>query len=88
MSNREQWLRNAMADVMQIEPAQISVEQSFAEQGVDSLMGLRLTRALQDDLGVEIELEWLFDYPNIRELAGYLDSQFGERAEVSAATTA
>lgn len=78
MSERERWLRDALADLLGIDASQVSLTESFAVQGVDSLVGLRLTRKLQDALDAEIELEWLFDNPNIRELSQFLDDRFGE----------
>lgn len=78
MSKRERWLRGVLADLMGIEASQVSLTASFAEQGMDSFVGLRLTRKLQDALDVEIELEWLFDNPSIRELSQFLDARFGE----------
>lgn len=78
MSRRERWLRDVLAELMEIDASQISLDQSFSEQGVDSLTGLRLTRKLEDQLGVEVELEWLFDHPSIQELARFLDERFGE----------
>jgi acyl carrier protein len=80
MNARERWLRDALADLMGVDAAHISLTQSFAEQGMDSLIGLRLTRKLQDRLAtdVEIEIEWLFDYPSITELSRFLDERFGE----------
>lgn len=78
MSRREQWLRDVLAELMEIDASQISSDQSFSEQGLDSLTGLRLTRKLEDQLGVEVELEWLFDHPSIQALARFLDERFGE----------
>lgn len=78
MSMRERWLRDVVAELMEVDASQISAEQSFSEQGVDSLIGLRLTRKLEDRLGVEVELEWLFDHPSIQALARFLDEHFGE----------
>ncbi len=77
MSKRESWLRNTMAELMGIDASEVSLTESFAEQGVDSLVGLRLTRKLQEELDVEVELEWLFDNPNIRDLSKFLDERFG-----------
>lgn len=77
MTKRELWLRGALSELLEVDAAQVSVTDSFAEQGIDSLAGLRMTRKLEDALGVEVELEWLFDHPNIRELAGFLDQRFG-----------
>ena len=81
MSKRESWLIAALADVLEVDASQISATESFAQIGVDSLLGLRLTRKLEDQLGVEVELEWVFDHPSIRELAGFLDGRFGEMTE-------
>ena len=78
MSRREQWLRDALAELMEIDKSQISVTRHFSEQGVDSLIGLRLTRKLEDLLGCEVEIEWLFDHSNIQQLARFLDERFGE----------
>jgi acyl carrier protein len=50
---------------------------SFADQGLDSLAGLRYSRKIQDLLDAEIELEWLFDHPTISQLSEFLDRQFG-----------
>ncbi|MFK3651155.1 acyl carrier protein [Lysobacter enzymogenes] len=78
MSKRETWLLDALARVLEVERSQLSATQSFAEMGVDSLLGLRLTRQLQDQLGVEVDLEWMFDHPTARELARFLDQRFGD----------
>ncbi|GAB3356902.1 acyl carrier protein [Lysobacter tyrosinilyticus] len=78
MSKREIWLAAALAEVLEVDASQISATETFAQIGVDSLLGLRLTRKLEDQLGVEVELEWVFDHPSIRELAGFLDGRFGE----------
>ncbi|MGN7918354.1 MULTISPECIES: acyl carrier protein [Lysobacter] len=78
MSKREPWLIDAMAEVLEVDRSQLSATESFAELGVDSLLGLRLTRKLEDLLGSEVELEWLFDHPSVRQLACFLDERFGE----------
>lgn len=78
MSKREHRMRDILSGLMDVDASQISLTQPFAEQGVDSLIGLRFTRELQDMLEVEVELEWLFDNPSIRELSGFLDQRFGE----------
>jgi acyl carrier protein len=77
MSKHDEWLRTVLSELMQVDASQISSTQSFADQGVDSLIGLRLTRKLEDLLGVEVELEWLFDNPTIQDLSRFLDERFG-----------
>jgi acyl carrier protein len=51
---------------------------TFAEQGVDSLIGLRFVRKIQDLVELDIELEWIFDYPTVQKLAEFLGVRFGD----------
>jgi acyl carrier protein len=76
LTERERQLRDALAEVMGLRKTKMSIAVTFAEQGVDSLMGLRFVRKLHDMWGVEIELEWLFDYPTIKQLSSFLDERF------------
>lgn len=82
MPDYEQYLHTALAELMAIDPAQLSLTTPLTEQGVDSLIGLRLARKIQDLIGdeVEVELEWIFDYPSIAELAQFLTTRFGHAA--------
>jgi aryl carrier-like protein len=77
MSSREQLLRSALAELIDVDAHAVCVNTPFAEQGIDSLLGLRFVRRVQDLLGAEVELEWLFDHPSIRELSAFLDERFG-----------
>ncbi|TDR40688.1 phosphopantetheine binding protein [Tahibacter aquaticus] len=77
ISNREQFLQSALAELLQIDRHELSPTTPFAELGLDSLLGLRFTREIQDHLQAEVELEWLFDNPSIRQLAEFLDGKFG-----------
>lgn len=85
MTEREQHLRDALAELLDSKVDKVSVTTPFADLGMDSLVGLRFSRKIQDLLGVEIELEWLFDYPTIRQLSQFLDERIGgfERASSS-----
>lgn len=47
----------------------------FDALGLDSLTSLRFARKAQDALGVEIDLEWLFDHPTIADLACFLEAR-------------
>jgi acyl carrier protein len=75
MTISELRIRDALAHLLEIEPGEVSITTNFSDQGIDSLLGLRLSRELQDVFGYEIELEWLFDYPNIQRLSGFLDQR-------------
>jgi len=75
MSMLQSHLIAALADVMEVPAAQVSPTKSFTEQGLDSLTALRLARKIHDRTAIDIELEWLLDYPTILELERFLDEQ-------------
>jgi acyl carrier protein len=76
MSKYKQYLQSALADLMQLPEEQISLSAPLSEQGVDSLIGLRLARKMNELTGAEIDLEWIYDYPSIDLLAQFLEERF------------
>ena len=68
-------LIKAFADVMEIDVSQVSPDKTFQEQGADSLIGLRFARSMEDMLGEEVDLEWIFDHPTIEKLATFLSNR-------------
>lgn len=84
MSTSEERLLQLLREAMKGEATQVTSMTGFAELGLDSLAGLRFVRKAQDSLGMDIELEWLFDHPNVAELAKFLDArrvQTGQRTD-------
>lgn len=67
-------MKAMLAEVMNVPANDISSTATFSQLGMDSLTGLRFARKIKDAFGVEIELEWIFDYPTIEKLAGFLDT--------------
>lgn len=88
MTNFTQHLTHFLADVLETEARLVAPDLTFEEQGMDSLNGMRFARKIQDLLGREIELECLFDYPTITQLASFLASDTGGHAAHGAARTA
>lgn len=82
MTQYEQYMQLSLAELMELPPAQISLSLPLSEQGVDSLIGLRLARKLNELTGSEIDLEWIYDYPSIELLARFMEERFG-RTEVT-----
>ena len=75
MTPIEQSLIAVLVELTDSRPEQISLTTSFDQQGVDSFIALRLMRAINDQFGVDLELELLFDYPNVQALAQLIDSR-------------
>ncbi|MEU4000840.1 beta-ketoacyl synthase N-terminal-like domain-containing protein, partial [Streptomyces fungicidicus] len=51
---------------------EISEEDSFADYGVDSILGVELTQQLSTDLGISLSVTDLFDHSSVRALARYV----------------
>jgi acyl carrier protein len=75
MNDLERKLRDALAELLQLDPDHMSTTVSFDEFGVDSLIGLRFARKVQDLTGRYVDAEWLFDYPTLSRFAAFLASQ-------------
>lgn len=81
MSVREETLQQILREMLDVGEGEVTATSSFFELGLDSLLGLRFARRLQDAFGIEIEPEWLFDYPSVDQLARFLDQRFGALGE-------
>lgn len=84
LANLEMTLKMCLAEILEREPDTLSVTATLAEQGVDSLLGLRFAGKLSDQLDEEVELEWLYDHPTIAQLATFLEARAGTRSALSA----
>lgn len=73
--NIESRLLQALADLLDVDSQQISPTASFDELGLDSLLGLRFARTIEELTGLETDFEWIFDYPTVRELSGFLEQR-------------
>ena len=71
--NIETRMLQTLADLLGVDVQQISPTMNFGELGLDSLLGLRFARKIGELTNVETDLEWIFDYPTVRELSGFLE---------------
>lgn len=69
------WLKGQivthMARSLHVEPDAISEEDTFVDQGLDSLIGVEIVELLRRDLAVDIRPQQLFDHPSVRELVDH-----------------
>jgi acyl carrier protein len=59
------------------EMSEVSLEEDFFELGGHSLLATRLLARIQDELGVELSLRDLLDYPTVGELAEAAERELG-----------
>ncbi len=74
VSNNEltKWLQNAIGRELAIKASDVSVQVSFAELGMTSFQGIRLSGQLSEYLDMEISPTLIYSYPNISDLVSYL----------------
>ncbi|OBK45113.1 type I polyketide synthase [Mycobacterium sp. 1081908.1] len=66
------YLRDAVADVTRIDPAEIREEAGLFDLGMDSLMAVELRRRLERAVGAELPSTLAMDYPRITDVANFL----------------
>jgi acyl carrier protein len=69
----ERWLTEYLAFLLDEKPEAVDVELSFDSHGIDSAAAVSLVADLEDWLGLELDPTIVYDYPNVSELAAYLD---------------
>jgi acyl transferase domain-containing protein/NADPH:quinone reductase-like Zn-dependent oxidoreductase/acyl carrier protein len=66
------YLRDAVAQVTRIDPAEIRYDKGFFDLGMDSLMALELHRRLERGFGRQLPTTLAFDQPRLTDAAEYL----------------
>ncbi len=66
------YLRDAVADVTRIDPAEIREEAGLFDLGMDSLMAVELRRRLERAVGAQLPSTLAMDYPRITDVANFL----------------
>jgi 8-amino-7-oxononanoate synthase len=75
----EGWLIDKIAELLEIEPHQIDVQQNFIDYGLDSVEAINLSGELESYLGSRLSPTLLWDYQNIEDLARYLAKYISEQ---------
>ncbi|MBV9495270.1 MAG: methyltransferase, partial [Acidobacteria bacterium] len=68
-----------LADALRMEPSAIRSDASFADFGVDSIVGVNLVRTICEALQIELETTVLFEYSTVDDLAGYVLKNFHDQ---------
>jgi len=67
----EEYLKKVLSNETKLQVSKIIPHEPFEKYGVDSVMVMHMTRALEKDFG-ELTKTLFFEYQNIKELAAYL----------------
>ena len=81
MNTREiqDWLITRIAELLQLTPDTIDIQESFSNYGLSSLDAVTLSGDLEELLGRRLSPTLAYDYPNILTLSRYLTGETKDR---------
>lgn len=68
----QSWLVSRIATYGKRPDMSFTVDTDFTEIGIDSVYALTLCGDIEDEYGIEVDAEVMWDYPTIRALADHL----------------
>ncbi|MEL6927552.1 MAG: hybrid fatty acyl-AMP ligase/type I polyketide synthase [Cyanobacteria bacterium J06600_6] len=71
-----QYLQTAIAEILQIEPSNLALNESLLDLGMDSLMVMEAINQLKTDLKLILYPREFYERPQIKDLAVYLAAEF------------
>ncbi|WP_439515180.1 SDR family NAD(P)-dependent oxidoreductase [Oceanibaculum nanhaiense] len=69
-------LLRLLAETLNVTPASIDVTQSFADYGLDSILGMELVHRLRRALDIEFDQTRLFDFASVAQLEGFIAADY------------
>jgi acyl transferase domain-containing protein/thioesterase domain-containing protein/acyl carrier protein/phosphohistidine swiveling domain-containing protein/SAM-dependent methyltransferase len=70
-----------LAQSLQVEIKAIDTRESFADYGLDSILGVNFVATLNETLNMELETTIIFDYSSVDDLSSYIISEYGSLLE-------
>ncbi|PQP85488.1 hypothetical protein CPT76_36105, partial [Paenibacillus sp. AR247] len=61
-----------LSEALKVHPQDIDLDESFADYGLDSIIGVHLVQILNQALNIELDTTTLFDYSSVRQLTTYI----------------
>jgi acyl transferase domain-containing protein len=75
------WLTNELAAIMgEADASRLDPQRGFADLGIDSMMAAQLAEAIERELGIELPVVAVFNYPTVEDLARHLGSRGAREA--------
>jgi acyl transferase domain-containing protein/acyl carrier protein len=79
----EEELARSLATALYMEQSDIDVETPFAEMGLDSVIGVEWIQSLNKLYASDLAASCVYDYPNIRQLADFLEKELSKRQQTT-----
>ena len=81
-------LKASLADALFMQASEIDVGKSFTDLGLDSIIGVEWMKEVNKEFGTAVSATRVYDYPNLRELAAFIQTQLQQGQIASAPATA
>ncbi|WP_313918018.1 SDR family NAD(P)-dependent oxidoreductase, partial [Tahibacter sp.] len=72
-------LTRTLAEALFMDPSDVDPRKSFAEMGLDSIIGVEWVRVINRRYALQMVAARIYDYPNVERLAQYLAQQLEQR---------
>uniref|UniRef100_UPI001ADF3AD2 acyl carrier protein n=1 Tax=Paenibacillus maysiensis TaxID=1155954 RepID=UPI001ADF3AD2 len=73
-------LQATLAEALFLQPSDVDVNKAFVDMGLDSIVGVEWVRVINQQYGTDIPATKVYDYPTIREFAGYIANVLSKNA--------
>jgi acyl transferase domain-containing protein len=84
----ERQLANSLAEVLYLEPGEVSVDRKFIDIGLDSIVAVEWIRVVKARFGVPLQTADVYEFSTIRELAAELTASTAQAAPIVGDPTA
>jgi len=76
-------LITSLAEALYMKPSDVDADKQFIDMGMDSIIGVEWTKSINKKYGITISATRVYDYPNIRELAVFLEKELNKQGKQS-----
>jgi acyl carrier protein len=73
-------LKTSLAEALYMERSEVDIDKTFIDLGLDSIIGVEWIKAVNKQYGTDIPATKVYDYPNLREFAGFIQTELSRQA--------
>jgi len=71
-------LAESLAEALYMQQDEIDLDEKFIDMGLDSITGVEWIQGINKKYNVNVSATKVYDYPTVREFAGYLEKELGK----------
>ncbi|WP_437836519.1 SDR family NAD(P)-dependent oxidoreductase [Sorangium sp. So ce1153] len=79
LAHVQQRLLERVCESLQLEDSEVDFDVALADYGMDSIIGIKFVKAVNESLSIDLETTVIFDYSSLSQLAGHILSRYRDR---------